>query len=61
MYESTRRRKLNLFENWQRRAVVILPKDQVYLDRLSNAEKNGKEILISLIDDMKGNINQLRK
>jgi hypothetical protein len=55
VYESTRRRKMKLFENWQRRAIVIIPTDQAYIERMSIAEKCGREICTSLVDDMKAN------
>ena len=32
----------------------MIPSYQAYLERIENAEKNGKEICTSLIDDMKG-------
>jgi hypothetical protein len=51
---------MKLFENWHRRAIVIMPSDQIYQERISAAEKNGKEVCTSLIDDMKGfNISSL--
>jgi len=46
---------MKLFDNWQRRAIVIIPSDQVYIERMSIAEKSGREICTSLIDDMKAN------
>jgi len=47
VYESTKRRKMKLFENWQRRAIVIIPSDQVNIERMSIAEKSGREICTS--------------
>ena len=47
VYESTKRGKMKLFENWQRRAIVIIPSDQVYIERMSIAEKSGREICTS--------------
>jgi hypothetical protein len=45
---------MKFFENWRRCAIVIIPSNQIYLERISTAEKNGKEICQRLIDDMKG-------
>lgn len=54
VYVSSRRRKLKLFQDYKRKAVVLVPNDELYKERLSLAEKeDGKEISINLINDMK--------
>ena len=56
VYESVRRRKLEQFEGFHCKAVVILPTNDEYKRRVDQSEKDeNKEIPISLINDMKAN------
>ena len=48
---------MKLFEGYTRKAVVIIPNDEVYKERLKKAEtEDGKEIPASMILNMKGRI-----
>ena len=57
VYQSARRRKLRMFDDFVKRAVLIVPSDDEYKERLkkSEAADAGKEIPASLINDMKAN------
>lgn len=59
-YGSNQRRKLNLFEGYKRRVVVIIPADDEYKRRLSSIMKqDGQDIQPSLIYDMKSILSRL--
>lgn len=56
VYASARRRKMKLFTGYNRKAVIIIPSDEIYKERLKKSEVNdGKEISMSAIYDMKAN------
>ena len=55
MYASARRRKMQPFEGFSRRAVVVVPSDEDYKTRLEAQQKvEGKEVPESAIYEMKG-------
>ena len=54
IYESTRRRKMKFFEKYKRRAVVLVPSNEVYNNCLANHNQFKNESFINLINDMKG-------
>lgn len=55
IYESTRRRKIKIFEKYKCRAVVILPSYETYNEKLSTNEQISNESFTNLINDMKAN------
>jgi hypothetical protein len=56
IFTSSRRRKLELFKNFTKKIVVLVQDNETYKERIkvSEAEDNGREIPINLINDMKG-------
>ncbi|XP_052768267.1 heterogeneous nuclear ribonucleoprotein U-like isoform X3 [Mya arenaria] len=56
VYASARRRKMQPFEGFSRRAVVVVPTDEDYKTRLESQQKvEGKEVPESAIYEMKAN------
>ncbi|XP_060601216.1 heterogeneous nuclear ribonucleoprotein U-like protein 1 isoform X2 [Ruditapes philippinarum] len=56
VYASARRRKMQPFEGFSRRAVVIVPDDETYKERFEAQQKvEGKEVPESAIYEMKAN------
>lgn len=57
VYASTRRRKMSQFEGFHRKAVVVVPSDDVYKDRLKKVTEgdDARDIPVSTINDMKAN------
>ncbi|XP_059161035.1 heterogeneous nuclear ribonucleoprotein U-like protein 1 [Physella acuta] len=56
VYASARRRKMQPFEGFQRKAVVVLPTDEVFKKRVKErAEDEGKDIAESTVNEMKAN------
>ncbi|ESP02305.1 hypothetical protein LOTGIDRAFT_138642, partial [Lottia gigantea] len=56
VYGSARRRKMQPFEGFQRKAVVILPSDEDFKSRIAQREKEeGKDIPEKAVLDMKAN------
>ena len=55
MYASARRRKMQPFEGFSRRAIVIVPEDEEYKTRLEKQQNvEGKEVPEKAIYEMKG-------
>lgn len=54
MYQSTRNRKMKLFEKYRRRAVVLMPSSSEYQELLAKNE-NVNESYMILVNDMKAN------
>ena len=55
MYASARRRKMQPFEGFQRKAVVVLPTDEVFKNRVKErTDEEGKDIPESAVNEMKG-------
>jgi len=56
VYASARRRKMTPFEGFQRKAVVVLPTEEEFKNRVKQrTEEEGKEIPESAVLEMKGN------
>lgn len=46
---------MNFFEGYTRKAIVIVPNDEAYRERVKKAEnEEGREFSISMIHNMKG-------
>lgn len=43
------------FEGFQRKAVVVLPTDEVFKNRVKERTEEGKDIPESAVNEMKGN------
>ncbi|CAG5117941.1 unnamed protein product [Candidula unifasciata] len=57
VYASSRRRKMQPFEGFQRKAVVILPTDEVYKNRVKERpEEERKDIPESAVNEMKASL-----
>ena len=57
MYPSAQRRKMRPFEGFQRKAIVIVPTDEVFKERCEQREKEeGKEVPDSAVLEMKGRV-----
>ena len=55
VYASAQRRKMRPFEGFQRKAVVIVPTDEVFKERIAKREKEeGKDVPEQAILEMKG-------
>uniref|UniRef100_A0A2C9KQK5 SAP domain-containing protein n=1 Tax=Biomphalaria glabrata TaxID=6526 RepID=A0A2C9KQK5_BIOGL len=56
VYASARRRKMQTFEGFQRKAVVVLPTDEVFKKRVKERpEEEGKDIADNAVNEMKAN------
>ncbi|GFO50472.1 heterogeneous nuclear ribonucleoprotein u-like protein 1 [Plakobranchus ocellatus] len=57
VYASARRRKMQPFEGFQRKAVVVLPTDEVFKNRVKErTDEEGKDIPESAVNEMKANL-----
>ncbi|CAL1539438.1 unnamed protein product [Lymnaea stagnalis] len=56
VYASARRRKMQPFEGFQRKAVVVLPTDEVFKNRVKErTDEEGKDITENAVNEMKAN------
>jgi len=57
VYASARRRKMQPFEGFQRKAVVIVPSDEEFKKRVETREKEeGKDVPEKAVLEMKGRL-----